>query len=135
LISQGLDRLFIFSKIKINTQKQIIINYFQQIAMAKKFNIAPLGDRVLIEALSEEERVKKTKSGIVIPETADKEKVDRGRVVAVGPGKITEDGKKIPVSVKKGQIVIFSEYSADKIKVDDKEYYIISENNILAIIE
>jgi chaperonin GroES len=103
--------------------------------MAKKFNIAPLGDRVLIEALSEEERVKKTKSGIVIPETVDKEKVDRGRVVAVGPGKITEDGKKIPVSVKKGQIVIFSEYSADKIKVDDKEYYIISENNILAIIE
>ncbi|MBU1178944.1 co-chaperone GroES [Patescibacteria group bacterium] len=102
--------------------------------MAKKFDVIPLGDRVLIEPLSQEDRMKKTKFGIVIPETVDKEKVDRGTVLAVGPGRITEEGKKIPVSVKKGQIVIFSEFSSDKIKVDDKEYYIVSENNILAVI-
>ena len=103
--------------------------------MAKKINIKPLGDRVLIQALSDEERVKKTKSGIVIPETVDKEKVDRGRVVEVGPGKTDEKGKKIPMSVKKGQLVIFPEFSAEKIKVGDDEYYIVGEGNILAIIE
>jgi chaperonin GroES len=103
--------------------------------MPKKINIKPLSDRVLIEALSEEEKVKTTKSGIVIPETVDKEKVDRGKVIAVGSGKITETGKKIPLSIKAGQTVVFSEERVDKPQVDDKEYYIISENNILAIIE
>ena len=103
--------------------------------MVKKLNIIPTGDRVLVEALSEEERMQKTKSGIVLPDTADKEKVDRGRVVAVGPGKTTENGRKISPVVKKGQIVIFPEFSAEKIKVDDKEYYVVSESNILAVIE
>lgn len=103
--------------------------------MAKKLFIKPLGDRVLIEALSEDERLVKTKTGIVIPETVNKEKTDRGKVVEVGPGRINETGKKIPVFVKKGQTVIFSEFSADKIKVEDKEYYIMSEGNILAVIE
>jgi len=103
--------------------------------MAKKINIKPLGDKVLVQALSEDERAKKTKSGIVIPDTVDKEKVDRGRVVEVGPGKIDEKGKKIPVAVKKGQLVIFPEFSSEKIKVDGEEYYIVSEGNILAVIE
>jgi chaperonin GroES len=103
--------------------------------MVKNISIKPLGDRVLIKALSDEERLTKTKSGIVIPETVDKEKVDRGKVVEVGPGKIDEKGKVLPVTVKAGQTVIFSEYSADKIKVDDQEYYIVSEANILAVID
>ncbi len=104
--------------------------------MSKKINLTPLADRVLIEPLSEEERMKKTKFGIVLPDTAEKEKVDRGKVVAVGEGKHNEDGdKRIPVSVKEGQTVMFSEFSADKIKVDDKEYYIVGESSILAIIE
>lgn len=103
--------------------------------MSKKITILPLFDRVLVEALSEEEKLKKTKTGIVLPETVDKEKVDRGRVVATGPGRTNEDGKKIPVGVKKGQLVVFTEFSAEKIKVEDKEYYIVSENNILAVIE
>lgn len=103
--------------------------------MTKKLNIKPLSDRVLIEALSEDERMKKTKSGIVIPETVSEEKIDRGRVVAVGPGKIDEKGKKTPVAVKKGQIVIFPEFSTEKIKVDEDIYYLVSEGNILAIIE
>ncbi len=110
--------------------------------MAKKItnkketvSIVPLGDRVLIEPLSEEERMKKTKFGIVLPDSAEKEKVDRGRVVAVGEGKYNEDGdKRIPLSVKKGQTVVFTEFAADKIKVDDKEYYMVSEPSILAII-
>ena len=101
----------------------------------KKQTIKPLGDRVLIEALSEDELLKKTKSGIVIPETVSDKKVDRGRVVAVGTGRITDAGKKIPILVKKGDMAVFSEYSAEKIKIEDKEYYLVSEGNILAIIE
>ncbi len=104
--------------------------------MPKQTKITPLADRVLIEPLSEEERTKKTKTGIIIPDTVRGEKkVDRGHVVAVGPGRISEDGKKIPMNIKKDQLVVFSEYSSEKIKVDDKEYFIISESNILAVIE
>jgi chaperonin GroES len=104
--------------------------------MSKKLsiNIKPLSDRVLIEPLPEKKEIK-TKTGIVIPETVEKEKKDRGKIVAVGPGKRDEKGKLIPLSVKSGQTVIFSEYSADKIKVGEKEYYIVSENNILAVVE
>ncbi|MFH1979179.1 MAG: co-chaperone GroES [Patescibacteria group bacterium] len=100
----------------------------------KNTKITPLGDRVLIEALSEEETIRKTKSGIVIPDTANKEKVDRGKIMAVGSGKVTDGGKLIAPKVKVGQLVVFSEFSADKIKVNDQEYYIVSEGNILAII-
>lgn len=97
--------------------------------------IKPLHNNVLIEPLSEEERGAKTKSGIIIPDTVDKEKPDHGRIVEVGPGKRDENGKIIPMSVKKGQKVIFSKYSPDEIKVGEKKYFIISEDNILAIID
>lgn len=97
--------------------------------------IKPLHNYVLIEPLSEEERGHKTKTGILIPETVDKEKPDQGRVIEVGPGKRDENGKLIPVSVKKGQRVVFSKYGPDEIKVGDKKYFIINEDNILAIIE
>lgn len=103
--------------------------------MTKKSSIKPLRDGVLIQALSEEERMKKTKTGIVIPETVSKEKVDRGRVVEVGPGKVDDKGKKTPMTVKKGQLVIFPEFSSEKIKVGDEEYYLVSEGNILAVVE
>jgi chaperonin GroES len=102
---------------------------------AKKLTIKPLFDRVLIEPLSEEERLIKTKSGIVLPDSVDKEKIDRGVVLEVGPGKMTDSGKKIPMTVKKGQIVVFPEFSADKIKVDDKDYYVVAEGNIMAVID
>ncbi len=98
-------------------------------------NIKPLGNNILLEPLSDDERGSKTKSGIFIPETVDKEKPDQATVVAVGPGKRNEKGDLIPVSVKKGQRVIFSKYGPDEIKVGDKKYYIISEDSILAIIE
>lgn len=97
--------------------------------------IKPLHNNILIEPLSEEERGTKTKSGIIIPETIDKDKPDQGKVVEAGPGKRDENGKLIPMSVKKGQKVVFSKYSPDEIKVGDKKYYIISEDNILAVIE
>jgi chaperonin GroES len=103
--------------------------------MDKNITIKPLGDRVLVEPLSDEEREKTTKLGIVIPDTVEKEKSERGRVIAIGPGKMTEEGKLIPLSVKEGQIVVFSKYGPDEIKVGDKEFYIIKEENILAILE
>ncbi|HJN62482.1 MAG TPA: co-chaperone GroES [Candidatus Parcubacteria bacterium] len=102
--------------------------------MSKKIAIKPLGDRILVEPVEE----KMTQSGIIIPETATKDKPERGTVVAVGEGKMSDSGKRIPVSVKKGQQVIFSysEYGSGKsVKVDDKEYYILDESQILAIIE
>lgn len=97
--------------------------------------IKPLGDRVLVEPLSDEEREKTTKLGIVIPDTVEKEKSEKGKVIATGPGRTTDEGRLIPLSVKKGQTVIFSKYGPDEIKVGEKEYYIIKEENILAILE
>ena len=93
--------------------------------------IKPLGDRVLIEPLYEEKR----KGGIILPETVDKERPEKGRVVAVGPGRIDENGKKVPMSVKKGDKVLFTKYGPDEIKIDGEEYLIAKEENILAIIE
>ncbi len=90
-------------------------------------NIKPLADRVLIEPISTEE---KTKSGIIIPETVDKEKPEQGRVIAVGPGR----GNK-PLSVKKGDRVLFTKYGPNEIKINDKEYLIAKEEDILAILE
>jgi chaperonin GroES len=100
--------------------------------MAKKINIKPLADYVLIEPIKEEE---KTRAGILLPESAEKEKPEKGRVIAVGPGKRDEKGNLIPVSVKVGQTVLFKKYGPDEIKVDDKEYLICKEEDILAIIE
>lgn len=97
-------------------------------------NIKPLGDRVLIEPISSEDGIT-TKSGIIIPETVGKEKPERGKVIAVGAGRIDDNGKLVPISVKEGQTVIFSKYGPDEIKIDGKEYYILNESSILAIIE
>ena len=102
--------------------------------MSAKHKIIPLGDRVLVKPLTEDEG-KKTKSGIIIPETIDKEKPEQGKVIAIGAGRMTDDGKTLPVRVKVGDTVIFSKYGPDEIKVDGEEYYILSESNILAIIK
>lgn len=97
-------------------------------------NLKPLGDRVVVEPLREDES-KKTKSGIIIPETVDKEKPERGKIIAVGPGRINDQGTLIPLSVKKGQTVIFSKYGPDEIKIEGKKLFILSESHILAVIE
>lgn len=93
--------------------------------------VVPLANNVVIEPLSREA---KTKSGIFIPDTAAEEKPDQGVIVAVGPGK-REDGKVRPMSVKPGQVVIFSKYSPDEITVKGTKYYVISEDHILAVIK
>lgn len=96
-----------------------------------ELKIKPLNDRVVLEPLKEEE---KTKTGLYLPETADKEKSEQGKVLAVGPGKRNDKGELVPVSVKPGDTVIFGGYHS-KQKVGDREYYIIPEEDILAILE
>ncbi|OGF51760.1 co-chaperone GroES [Candidatus Giovannonibacteria bacterium RIFCSPLOWO2_02_FULL_43_11b] len=95
--------------------------------------IKPLGDRVLIEPLGKE--AERTKSGIVIPDTAEKERPEQGIVIEVGEGKRDEKGNLIRVSVSVGQKVLFSKYGPTEIKIDDKEYLIAREEDILAIIQ
>lgn len=86
----------------------------------------------MIEPIKEEE---KTKAGILLPETASKEKSEEGKIIATGPGRITDDGKIIPMAIKPGDKVLFSKYGPNEIKVDGKEYLIATESDILAIIE
>ena len=95
-------------------------------------NIKPLADYVLIQPIKEEE---KTKSGILLPETADKERPEQGKIIAVGPGKKSKSGDVISMEVKVGQKVLFTKYGPNEIKVDEKEYLIAKQEDILAIIE
>jgi len=98
----------------------------------KNMKIKPLSNNVIIEQFKEEE---KTKGGILLPQSAEKERPQQGKVVSVGPGKTNNQGKVIPMNVKKGDIVLFSKYSPQEIKVEDKEYLVLKEEDILAIIE
>ncbi len=100
----------------------------------KKIGLKPLGDRVVVLPVSEHERGKETKSGIFIPETTEKERPEQGVVVAVGGGKVSDDGKILPMSLKVGDKVLFTKYGPDEIKLDGKEYFILSESNVLAVI-
>ena len=93
--------------------------------------IRPLQDRMLVERVAEEEQ---TKGGIIIPDTA-KEKPAEGKVIAVGNGKVGEDGKRIPLEVKKGNRILFGKYSGTEVKIEDKEYLIMREDDVLGIIE
>tara|TARA_B100001113_G_C20570511_1_gene388795 strand:+ start:154 stop:441 length:288 start_codon:yes stop_codon:yes gene_type:complete len=91
-------------------------------------SIKPFADRVLLEPVEEE---KVTESGIYLPETA-KEKPVMAKVVEIGPGKTTDEGKTIPISVKQGDVVVFSKYSGTEVKVGEKNYLIVNESDILA---
>ena len=93
--------------------------------------VKPLHDRILIKRVEEKETVK---GGIIIPDTA-KEKPQEGEVIAVGGGKKTEEGKVIPLDVKAGDRILFGKYSGTEIKIDDQEYLIIREDEVLGIIE
>ena len=93
--------------------------------------IRPLQDRILVKRIENEE---KTKGGIIIPDTA-KEKPSEGKVVAVGKGKVTDDGKLQALEVKKGDRVLFSKYSGNEVNLDGEETLIISEDDVLAILE
>ena len=95
--------------------------------------LKPLGDRVLVKPINEEE---KSKGGIFLPDTVSKEKPQVGEVLAVGPGGTDKDGKLVPMTLKKGEKVVYAKYSGTDIKDDaDEDYLLISEKDILAIIE
>ena len=92
-------------------------------------NVRPLHDRILVRRMAEEE---KTKGGIIIPDTA-KEKPQRGEVVATGKGRITEDGKTLPLEVKAGDKILFSKYSGTELKLEGTEYLMMREEDILGV--
>ena len=92
--------------------------------------IKPLGERVLVEPVKEDAQVK---GGIIIPDTAA-EKPQQGKVIALGTGKVDDDGKKIPFNVKKGDTVLMPQYGGQQVKIDDKEYQIMREDDILGVI-
>lgn len=94
--------------------------------------ITPLGDRILLKPISREE-ANTTASGIIIPDTVSKEKPEQGVVIAIGEGR-WDGGKRIPISVKVGDKVVFSRYGYDEVKLDGVEYYVLREENVLAII-
>ena len=102
--------------------------------MSKKSPINPLGDRVVVRPLTEEEMGTVSVSGIIIPDSAKEEKPEQGIVLAVGPGKWDSDGeKRIPIEVKEGDRVVFSKYGYDEVKFDKEKYYIVSEVSILGV--
>ncbi|MBC7320853.1 co-chaperone GroES [bacterium] len=93
--------------------------------------LKPLGDRVLVKPIAVEER---TKSGIVLPDTA-KEKPQQGKVLAVGQGRLLDNGQLVPLQVKEGDKVLYSKYAGTEVKIENEEYLILSERDILAIVE
>lgn len=97
-----------------------------------KVAIQPLGDGVLVRP---EEQVKKTASGIIIPDTAQKEKSTRGTVIAIGPGRMNDEGKVLPMSVKVGQKVYFNPGWENEVEIDDEKFYLIRESDVKGIIK
>lgn len=96
-----------------------------------KLNLQPLADRVVVQRDEAEER---TEGGLFLPDKA-REKVNRGRVIAVGPGKLDDTGQRIPLSVKVGDHILMNKYGGEELKVEDSEYVLVREDDILAVIE
>jgi len=94
--------------------------------------IRPLQDRIIVERVEEES---KTAGGIIIPDTVSKEKPQEGKVIAVGKGKVTPEGKVLPLDVKEGNLVLFGKYAGSEIKIDGVEYLIMREDDILGVVE
>lgn len=95
-------------------------------------NLTPLGDNIVVKAISQEET---TKSGIILPDTIDKEKPEQGEVIAVGPGKILDSGQRAPMEVKVGNKILFKKYGPDEFKVDNEEVLVLSQSDVIAILE
>lgn len=94
-----------------------------------KVNLKPLGGNILVKPVTE-----KSVSGIVLPDTVDREKPQKGEVIAVGTGKVTDDGKRLAFNVKVGDVILFKKYSPDEVEVDGEDYLIMDEDAILAIL-
>jgi len=116
-----------------------VLNINQLTLLSKRLNkkrrnmkLKPLGDHLIVKPILED---KTTKSGIVLPETVDKEKPETGEVVAVGPGRVSDNGQRLDMSVKPGQKILFKKYSPDEIKMNGEEFLVLSESEVIAIIE
>ena len=94
--------------------------------------LKPLGDNIIVKGLSKEET---TKSGIILPDTIDKEKPEQGEVLAVGPGKMLDNGSRAPMEVKVGNKVLFKKYGPDDFKIDGEEVLVLSQSDVIAVIE
>ncbi len=94
--------------------------------------LKPLGDNIVVKGLNKEEV---TKSGIILPETIDKEKPEQGEVLATGPGKMLDNGQRAPMEVKVGNKIIFKKYSPDEFKIDGEEVLVLSQSDVIAILE
>lgn len=94
--------------------------------------LKPLSDKVIIKPIEENET---TKFGIVLPETVEKEKKERGKIIAIGPGKLLENGQRAQMSVKVGDVIIFKKYAADDLEIDKEKFLVVGEEDIIGIIE
>jgi chaperonin GroES len=94
--------------------------------------LRPLGDRVIVKPAAKEEM---TKAGIILPDTVDKERPEQGEVIAVGPGRLLDTGSRATMSVKIGDKIVFKKYSPDEVKLEDQDYLVISESDVMAVIE
>ncbi|MBU0540090.1 co-chaperone GroES [Patescibacteria group bacterium] len=94
--------------------------------------LRPLGDRLIVKPAAKEEM---TKAGIILPDTVDKERPEHGEVIAVGPGRLLDSGSRAPISVKVGDKVVFKKYSPDEVKIENEEFLVISESDVMAVIE
>lgn len=108
----------------------------QKTALDKKFEefmkkLRPMDDRILVEPVEEETA---TSFGLVLPDTASREKPQKGRVVAVGPGKLTEEGKRVPMSVKAGDTILYTKYGPTEVKIEGKEIFFLQESDVLAVV-
>lgn len=94
--------------------------------------LKPMDDRILVEPAEEETA---TSFGLVLPDTANKEKPQKGKVISVGPGKLTDEGKRIPMTVKPGDTILYTKYGPTEVKIEGKEIYFLQESDVLAIME
>lgn len=94
--------------------------------------LQPLGDNVILKPIAEEE---KTKGGIILPDTAEKEKPEKAEVMAIGPGKTLSNGEKSEMNISEGDVVLFKKYGPDEVKLEDEEYLVASIDDILAIVK
>lgn len=94
--------------------------------------LRPLGDKLIVKPAAKEEM---TKAGIIIPDTVDKERPEQGEVISVGPGRVLDNGNVSPMNVKVGDKVVFKKYAPDEVKIGDEEYLVLSESDVMAVIE
>ena len=120
-------------KKKSKVSKKTSVRTSKPAVVKSTFKVQPLGDRIVVKP--EQSMDERSPSGIIIPDTARKEKPERGVVVAVGAGKRNERGDVLPMSINVGDTVMFSKYGFDEVKIDDVEYYIVSEPSVLAVIK